>query len=101
MYILYVDESGDPNNPDDEYFFLGGVAAFERQTFHLSQDFDNLQDEFFPTSSEQIEIHAQAINDKIIQRFDQLNNNLYGLTHLVRDYRNCWCQACASRRARN
>jgi hypothetical protein len=48
MYLLYVDESGNPDNPADRYFVLAGAAIFERQTFHLSHDLDGVQRRHFP-----------------------------------------------------
>jgi hypothetical protein len=61
MYLLYVDESGDPNNPKDNHFVLGGVAVFERQIYHLSEALNQLQQQFFPTITEPIEFHASDI----------------------------------------
>lgn len=58
MYLLYVDESGDPNNTAENHFVLGGVAVFERQIYHLSQALNELQRQFFPTVAEPIEFHA-------------------------------------------
>jgi len=48
MYLLYLDESGNPDNPADRYFVLAGAAIFERQTFFLSRDLDNIQGRHFP-----------------------------------------------------
>ena len=48
MYLLYLDESGNEDDPGDMHFVLGGAAVFERQTFFLSQDLDGLQAQHFP-----------------------------------------------------
>ncbi|MDI6772782.1 MAG: DUF3800 domain-containing protein [bacterium] len=48
MYLLYMDESGNPDNPQDRHFVLGGAAVFERQTFFLAQDLDEVQRRHFP-----------------------------------------------------
>ena len=61
MYLLYVDESGDPNNPNEKHFVMGGVAVFERQIYYLSQSLDDVQRHFFPDSTEYIEFHASDI----------------------------------------
>src|SRR5712664_3755677 len=47
MYLLYLDESGNPDEPADKHFVLGGVAVFERTTFFLSQDVDKIQEKHF------------------------------------------------------
>jgi Protein of unknown function (DUF3800) len=60
MYLLYVDESGNPEGPDDRYFVLGGVAIFERQTFFVSQKLDMVQTNHFP-GLPPIEFHTEAI----------------------------------------
>jgi hypothetical protein len=31
MYLLYLDESGNENDPSNRYFVLAGLALFERQ----------------------------------------------------------------------
>jgi hypothetical protein len=58
MYLLYVDESGEPNNVSDKHFVLGGVAVFERQIYHLNEALNELQQQYFPTIGDQIEFHA-------------------------------------------
>jgi Protein of unknown function (DUF3800) len=60
LYVLYLDESGNPDNPADRHFVLGGAAVFEQTTFFLSRDFDNLQRKHWPTS-QPIEFHASPI----------------------------------------
>ena len=62
MYLLYVDESGgDDANAQDEYFVLGGLAAFERVPFHLSAEVDEIQRQVFPSVSDPIEFRASAM----------------------------------------
>lgn len=60
MYLLYLDESGNENDPNDRYFVLGGVALFERQTFFLTQDIEAIQDKYFP-NHQPISFHASEI----------------------------------------
>jgi len=60
MYLLYLDESGNEDDPADKHFVLGGAAVFERQTFFLSRDLDALQTRHFP-GIPPIEFHASAI----------------------------------------
>jgi hypothetical protein len=60
LYVLYLDESGNPDNPADRHFVLGGAAVFEQTTFFLTKEFDNLQRKYWP-SSQPIEFHASPI----------------------------------------
>jgi len=60
MYLLYVDESGNPDGSEDSYFVLGGIAMFERKVYWLNDDLDKLEKQFFPSGA-QVEFHAQAI----------------------------------------
>ncbi|HVO26663.1 MAG TPA: DUF3800 domain-containing protein [Candidatus Margulisiibacteriota bacterium] len=60
MYLLYLDESGNEDNPADRHFVLGGAAVFERVTFHLASALDALQQRHFPNSPP-IEWHASAM----------------------------------------
>ena len=50
MYLLYIDESGNEDNPADRHFVLAGVAVFERVTYFLSQAVDDVQTKHFPGS---------------------------------------------------
>lgn len=48
MYVLYIDESGNPDDPQDRNFVLAGAAVFERVGYFLSQAFDAVQTAHFP-----------------------------------------------------
>ncbi len=62
MYLLYVDESGgDDSRAKDAHFVLGGICAFERVPYHLSQEIDQLQTQTFPGVNTPIEFRASAI----------------------------------------
>ena len=61
MYLLYLDESGTPNSPQERHFIIAGIAVFERQIYHLL----NAADEFVANlelgDPEEIELHASVI----------------------------------------
>lgn len=60
MYLLYLDESGNENDPIDRFFVLGGLALFERQTFFLAQALEAVQEKHFP-NHQPIPFHASEI----------------------------------------
>ncbi|MGH2770458.1 MAG: DUF3800 domain-containing protein [Actinomycetota bacterium] len=60
MYLLYLDESGNPDEPADRHFVLGGAAIFERQTFFRSSDLHAIQTRHFP-QTQPLEFHTQSI----------------------------------------
>jgi hypothetical protein len=60
VYLLYLDESGNPDDPADRNFVLGGVAVFERQTYFLSSKLDEVQTKHFP-GIPPLEFHASDI----------------------------------------
>jgi len=60
VYLLYLDESGNEDDPADKHFVLAGAAIFERQTYFLSKDLDEVQVAHFP-GSPPIEFHASPI----------------------------------------
>ncbi|MBI1724596.1 MAG: DUF3800 domain-containing protein [Candidatus Tectomicrobia bacterium] len=62
MYLLYLDESGNPDDPSDRHFVLAGAAVFELTTFHLSQEMERLQQSYFP-GIQPVEFHAAAIRN--------------------------------------
>lgn len=60
MHLLYLDESGNPDDPADKHFILAGVSAFEKNTHFLSTSADAIQSKHFP-GSPPIDFHAQHI----------------------------------------
>ena len=60
MYLLYLDESGNENDPNDRHFVLGGLAVFERSTFFLTKAIEDVQDKHFP-NHQPIPFHASEI----------------------------------------
>lgn len=83
MYLLYVDESGDQLNPEDQHFVLAGIAVFERQTYWLSQQLDALETTIFgpPPGRDQapspfrrpVEFHASSIHARRNAPWDTLS----------------------------
>jgi len=62
MYLLYLDESGDPNGWQiQKHFVLGGVAIHEGQIYTLNQKLDAIQKQYFPGISFPISFHATEI----------------------------------------
>lgn len=60
MYLLYIDESGNENDPNDRYFVLAGIALFERQTYFLTEAIERIQETHFPRS-QPVHFHASEI----------------------------------------
>jgi len=60
MYLLYLDESGNEAEPADRHFVLGGAAVFERTTYYISKEIEELQAKYFP-GSPPVEFHASQI----------------------------------------
>jgi hypothetical protein len=60
VHLLYLDESGNPDDPADKHFVLAGVSAFEQNTYYLSREVDGIQQKHFPTSPP-VDFHAQHI----------------------------------------
>jgi len=62
LYLLYLDESGEPHGwQDQKHFVLGGVAVHEGQVYGLTRQLDNIQTHFFPGLSVPIVFHATDI----------------------------------------
>lgn len=64
MYLLYVDESGEPSNKAENYFVLAGVAVYENNAYFLSEAFDKVQEKWFPQATTSIEFHASKIYNR-------------------------------------
>lgn len=59
MHILYLDESG--THKEARHFVVAGLSLFERQTYHLAEDMNKLQAQYFPDETAQVELHASAL----------------------------------------
>lgn len=60
VYLLYLDESGNEDDPSDRHFVLAGAAVFERQTYFLSNSLEQIQTRHFP-GLPPIEFHTSPI----------------------------------------
>ena len=59
MHLLYVDDSGSVENPQEKHFVLGGVAVFERGIYHVIQALDEVVEKFgLGGSAHDIELHG-------------------------------------------
>ena len=62
MYILYLDESGNPEDwTQNRCFVLAGAAVFEGEIRKLTDDVEGFQDTYLPHVSVPIELHAGDI----------------------------------------
>ncbi len=76
MYILYLDESGDPFSWQDQtHFVLGGVAVHEGQIFGLTRSLDAIQRTYFPDISLPLKLHATDIRNGKGAHFKRLRPN--------------------------
>jgi len=61
MYVLYIDDSGSAGNPNEKHFFLGGIALFERQIYHLDQTLETLVADTGLPEPQKLELHGNEI----------------------------------------
>jgi len=61
MHILYVDDSGDVENPNERYFVLGGIAIFERGIYHQILAADECVAGFGLGDPTEIELHGSPM----------------------------------------
>jgi hypothetical protein len=69
MHLLYLDESGTEGG---DYFILAGLSVFEHHTYFFSNDYDHLQNDFFPSETDPIELHASQIRARSDPPWDRL-----------------------------
>ena len=60
MHIVYLDESG--THAEARYFVVAGLAAFERDTYYLSQALDKLELKYFPSAVSPVTFHAAPLH---------------------------------------
>jgi hypothetical protein len=59
MYLLYLDDSGSPKNPQEDYFVLGGVCVPESSVRWLTHRLDRIASQYGVPQS--VELHAAEI----------------------------------------
>lgn len=65
MYLLYVDESGDPGPNGSDFLLLGAAALFEGKWRHVDQEIRNLLDRYFTSLPRPDELHfAPLLHEK-------------------------------------
>ena len=62
MYLLYLDESGNPADASDRHFVLAGLAVFERRTYWMQQAAEIIKATNFPTAPP-LDFHTQPIRN--------------------------------------
>lgn len=60
VYILYADESGAAGDSLQKFLVLAGIAVFDRQTWWLTRELDNLVQRLFPHQPD-TELHGNHI----------------------------------------
>ncbi len=61
MHLLYLDDSGSPQNPNEDYFVLGGVSVPETSVRWLSYQIEKIAQELSSDSPQDVEFHAADI----------------------------------------
>ena len=61
MHLLYLDDAGSANNPNEEYLILGGVSIYESQAQWVTQELDKLAQSIQPADPHSLEFHASEI----------------------------------------
>lgn len=61
MYLLYIDDSGSVFNSTQNHFILAGLAVFERSTYWISKELDNIASRFNSIDPYSIELHGSPM----------------------------------------
>jgi hypothetical protein len=61
MHLLYLDDSGSPINPNEEYFVLGGISVPETSVRWLSYELEKVARQYDPSCTNDVELHAAEI----------------------------------------
>jgi hypothetical protein len=75
VFLLYIDDSGDEDDPKLNHFVLGGFAIFERQIYWLSQELEKIAARFNRADSASVELHGNPMiqGNKGWKQFPQLD----------------------------
>jgi len=61
MYLLYVDDSGDVDDPNVSHFVLGGIAIHERAIHWIGQELDEIAARFDAADPQGVELHGNPM----------------------------------------
>ncbi len=61
MYLLYLDESGHPQDPNTDFFVLAGFAVFERTTHWVESHMNPIAERFNKLDPSAIEFHGSPM----------------------------------------
>jgi hypothetical protein len=61
MYLLYLDDSGSVQNPEDKHVVLAGLAVFERKPHWLSGELDRIAERLWPDNPRGLEFRGSDI----------------------------------------
>lgn len=61
MYLLYVDESGNAADSEQQHLVLAGVCVFERQTYWLAKALDRIAARFDRADPQNVELHGSPM----------------------------------------
>jgi hypothetical protein len=75
MHLLYLDDSGSTQNPNEEYIVLGGVSIFETTAFYLSKQLDELAEKIDPENPQLVEFHASEIYSRRTHPWDKMSRD--------------------------
>jgi hypothetical protein len=62
MYLLYLDHAGAIEDPGQHHFVLAGISVFERQTYWLAQQLEQIAARFNPADPFSIELHGSPMH---------------------------------------
>ncbi|MCX2830435.1 DUF3800 domain-containing protein [Microbulbifer thermotolerans] len=61
MFLLYVDESGSPGDPNQQHFVLAGLSVFERETHWIEEQLNAIAARFNPADPYSVELHGSPM----------------------------------------
>lgn len=61
MHLLYLDDSGSIDDPNQKYFVLAGVSVFERQTHWIETQLHEIAKRFNASEPHSVELHGSPM----------------------------------------
>jgi hypothetical protein len=74
MYLLYLDDSGSPNNRKENHFILGGFIVPEDKLFWVNKRLNTLESNLLPEHSGVVEFHASDISGGRVEPWKNITN---------------------------
>lgn len=88
MHLLYLDDSGSIDDPNQKYFVLAGMSVFERQTHWIETQLHEIAKRFNASEPHSVELHGSPMRAGR-EGWKQRSSSLHDRLQAIKDSLTC------------